>query len=298
VVTPEGLADLKRAAKWKPDVLLFTIHFGLEAEHVREFKKLSPGTLVAMHYADQRNLVAGHVAKFARLLDVLLVNNEDEGDWEKYREAGIRRVATLHEAVSPAEYWPMPAERKSDVFLGGNNFKGIQDDVKAGKLRGCWWADETLQFTGANFRWRLACRLNEAFDLRIRGSVDWDPKVFRVEPMVFHPDYLRELRSAPVAVGTNHLPKFRGYMRRQFRTMAAGTLYACEYVPGMERDFENHVHLIWFHGVEEAVDLIGWYLKHEGARERVAVNGRKLVCERHTFKHRLSELRGLVEGER
>jgi hypothetical protein len=298
VVTDEGLVDLKRAAEWKPDVFLFTIHFGLEAGHVAEFKKLSPGTRVVMHYADQRNLVAEHVSKFAGLLDALLVNNEDEDDWAKYREAGVRKVATLHEAASPAEYWPAPAERQSDVFLGGNNFKGVRDGVKAGKLRGCWWADETLQFTGVDFRWRLACRLNEEFDLRIRGSVGWDPRVFRVEPMVFHPEYLRELRSAPIAVGTNHLPKLRGYMRRQFRTMAAGTLYACEYVPGMERDFWNHSHLVWFHGVEEAVDLIGWYLRHDDAREKIAAAGRRLVCERHTFKHRLAELRDLAEGER
>jgi hypothetical protein len=295
VATPGGLAELAAAARAvRPNVILVTIHFGLEAEHLEQARKAAGPDcrLVAMHYADQRDAVAGHVSRLAPALDAILVNNRDPDDWRKYRELGLR-VGVLDDGVSPEEYRPTPAPPDRDAFFDGNDFWPLLKLAREGKAPRAWWVEELHQFTGAEFRHQVMAAINARFRLLIRGSVGWGPE-FEALPMVYHPNLLREMARGKVLLGTNNLPKRGMVVRRQLRAMAAGKLYLCEAYPGIGDAFGNHTHLAWFETVPEAVDLLGWYLDHDEARERVAAAGRALVCARHSYEARLGELVGLA----
>lgn len=293
VCTEEGLAELSDlAASFRPHVILVTIHFGLTADHLARARKAAGPDcrLVAMHYADQRDVLAAHVERLAPALDAVLVNNRDRQDWRKYEAIGLR-VGVLDDGVSPAEYWPLDVPAEFDAFFDGNDFWPLLQRARENHGANPWWVEELHQFSGAEFRHQVMSEINRQFRLFIRGSVGWG-REFRVQPMVYHPNLLREIRRGLVVLGTNNLPKYRMVVRRQLRAMAAGRMYLCQAYPGIEEDFEQHVHLAWFNTVEEAVALLRYYLDNSSARERVAEEGRRLVCERHSYEARLVQFVG------
>lgn len=295
VATEEGIKTLvKVAAEFKPDVFMFTIHFGFGLEQIESIRKASPGVYVAMHYADQRDFVARHVSAVAAGLDLLLVNNEDPQDWKKYEKLGLK-VDTLHDAASPREYYPCDASGPAcDVFFDGNNFWPVAEHFRKRPCSVPWWVEELYQFTGMKFRNDLMCEVNKAFKLAIRGSVGWDAVEYDVQPMVYHPALLGEIRRGHIVLGTNNLPKTRGYMRRQFRAMMSGRLYMSEWLPGIERDFENHRDLVWFTSIPEALDLIRHYIENGSEREAIARRGRELAAVNHSYERRLAEFAGIM----
>ena len=61
--------------------------------------------------------------------------------------------------------------------------------------------------------------------------------------------------------------------------MATGTLTLSKYIPGMEEYFINHKHLVWFDTIEECMDMIKFYLENDNEREKIGINGAKILLE-------------------
>lgn len=291
VADSEGIRDFFDAVEhFKPDVFLFGIHFNFMPSYIKRAKDLCPKMKVVMHYTDQREGISDDVGKYIGLIDLLLVTNQDKEDHQKYLDAGIPVVRTFYDGIDPEEYWPLPTVPSHDVFFGGNNHYSLYETIrKSGRE-----APKVLDFPRGKFRHDFLTAVNKHFDLLIRGRLGWDDLKFNVKAMRFHPRYLTALREAKIVIGTAVAPRYKLYMRRMWRGIASGRMLLMEYVPGMEEDFENHEHLVWFRTIDEGIDLIRYYLDNDVERERIAKSGYDLILEKHTCEHRLFEFENII----
>lgn len=74
---------------------------------------------------------------------------------------------------------------------------------------------------------------------------------------------------------------------RLWEALSTGSFLITENVYGLSDMFENGKHLVTYKTVDEAMDKIRYYLKHDEEREKIAQDGMKLVLERGTYKQRL-----------
>ena len=286
VATSIGIHEfLKCVAEFKPDIILFGIHFNLDRKVFENIRERNNRVKFVMHYTDQRSTVSKAIKPYLDLIDMLLVTNQDKTDHQKYFEAGIPVVRTLYDGVSPTEYWPVPIEPVHDCFFGGNNFLRLGQQMKDSGQNPEW----IMKFEGALFRDELLEEVNQRFDLVIRGEWGWDKDRFQTKPVVFHPYYNRAMREAKIILSTFNVFRYRLFTRRLFRSIMTGRMYMSQYCPGFEHLFQNHKHLVWYHTIEEAIDLIYYYLKNEQEREEIANRGREELLSKHTFRHRLIE---------
>lgn len=64
---------------------------------------------------------------------------------------------------------------------------------------------------------------------------------------------------------------------------------------GQEELFKDGVHLGTYHGPEDLLDKIGYYLSHEKVRKKIAERGRKHILARHTYRHRMEKILSEVQ---
>jgi len=286
VATEKGIMDLySMVSMFQPDILLFGIHFKLERLIINRVKEMCPSMKVVMHYTDQREGIPNEVGQYVGALDLLLVTNQDEKDHQKYLNVGVPVVDTFYDGINPDVYWPKAVEAKHDCFFGGNDHYGLYQSIKSSGRK----PPEVLNFSRGKFRHDFLLAVSQQFDLLVRGRLGWDDTLFNVKPMLFQPRYLDALLEGKIILGTVVAPRYKLYMRRLFRSIATGRMLLMEYVEGMEDDFENHKHFVWFKTIEEGIDLIKYYLDHEKEREEIGWNGRSLILNKHTCEHRLIE---------
>lgn len=78
-----------------------------------------------------------------------------------------------------------------------------------------------------------------------------------------------------------------GIPLRVFDIMGVGGFMLTNYQPEIEDIFEIGRDIEVFHSIEELKDKVDYYLKHEEARQRIALNGYKTVSEKHNYSKRL-----------
>jgi GT2 family glycosyltransferase/Flp pilus assembly protein TadD/2-polyprenyl-3-methyl-5-hydroxy-6-metoxy-1,4-benzoquinol methylase len=76
---------------------------------------------------------------------------------------------------------------------------------------------------------------------------------------------------------------------RVFEALSCGALLVTDRLRdnGQEDLFRDRVHLVEYQAVEEALELIGYYLKHEEERRQIAEAGHQEALARHTYEHRM-----------
>ncbi len=81
-----------------------------------------------------------------------------------------------------------------------------------------------------------------------------------------------------------------GIPQRVWDIMAVGGFCLTNYQPELEDYFEIGKDLDVFHDLEELMEKIGYYLSHEEARVRIALNGYKKVHKLHSYVHRMKDI--------
>jgi hypothetical protein len=277
-ITPEGLQALYSAAeKLHPDFFLFWLHAGFHAEHLHEVRERSPGTKMLFWFGNHRTRLAGNVTKIAKYISALFVNSKEPSQFKLYRDFGVQHVGTLYDGFDPAEVPLTEVNPTHDCFFAGESY------LLAEKR------NEVFKFPGTNLRREFVIAVSKRFNLACHAArkESWP---FPTLKEVYHPHHTAAMRQAKITLNVNHFPEFRqAYTRRTIRSLFARRCHITLYIPGMEQDFTNHEHLVWFHSVEEGLELIQKYLKDDTARERIAQAGWQRACERFTFKERLQD---------
>jgi glycosyltransferase involved in cell wall biosynthesis len=107
-------------------------------------------------------------------------------------------------------------------------------------------------------------------------------------------DTAKIIKGSKIIVGINNWECKHYTSNRMFNTMAVGTLYFANYYEGIEEDFENKKHLVWWSTKEELKELIDYYLEHDDERKKIALAGMKEVKKNHTWYSRIKQIFEIV----
>jgi len=275
-ITQEGLRDLYAATeRLQPDFFLFWLHAGFHAEHLAEVKARAPGVKMLFWFGNHRTRLAGNVTKIGKYISALFVNSKEPSQFKLYHDYGIKHVGTLYDGFDPDEVKLDETAPTYDCFFAGESY--IYAEAR----------NEVFNFPGTRLRRDFVIAVSKRFSLACHSArkESWPFPTLRE---VYHPEHTAAMRRAKILLNVNHFPDFRqAYTRRTIRSLFARRMHLTYYIPGMEEDFENHKHLVWFHSTEEGLAMIAKYLKDDVAREKIAWEGWRLACERHTFRARL-----------
>lgn len=242
---------LKYVKKIKPNIFFISKEDHLPARFFYEYRRSCPNSKVVMLYWDQRGTIPRQVCSRRGVIDSIIINNQDQKQFSMYKKFGVKGVYTLYDSANSKVFYPINMKRKYDLFFGGSNYP--------------------RRFPLSGIRYNLICGLKKKFLMDVRGS-GWP---FYTNRVVRKELYSRALQSAKINIGINHFNVTRYYEERLVECMASGRMHMTLYIPGMERDFVNHKHLVWFKSADECVQLVRFYLDNDVKRERIAACGRE-----------------------
>ncbi len=77
---------------------------------------------------------------------------------------------------------------------------------------------------------------------------------------------------------------------RVFDILSCGGFLLTEHAPGLERYYRKGKEIETFHDIDEAVEIIVYYLDDEEARAQIAEAGYQRTLKEHTYQHRFRKL--------
>lgn len=246
-------------------------------ETILRIRKHLPRCVISHWMGDARLQVSPYLSEICKNTHLTLISSV--GQLEMFREAGAERAEYLQVGID----WPedtthldwKPPFRVPDVVFCGN--------------------DSGDRFSGGYERRKAVELLVEAgIDVGIVGG-GW-PKGFPVigTCMVYQQGQI--YRRAKVCININHLNDIRGYYSdRQLISMASGTPLVCRYIPGLENEFQDGMHLRWFHVVDELPAIVSKLLADEPARLAMGRAGRAEVLRNHTWFSRFLSVLPTIE---
>lgn len=91
-------------------------------------------------------------------------------------------------------------------------------------------------------------------------------------------------------------PQIPGYTsNRLYNILSAGGFCLTLKYPDIEKQFENHKHLVWFESAEEAVELIRYYKKNPEKMQEIRDNGHAEYLRSHSAEKRIDQMLALVK---
>ena len=97
--------------------------------------------------------------------------------------------------------------------------------------------------------------------------------------------------STKVVVGDTLCPEFKYpdyWSDRIYETLGRGGFLIHPYIPGLEREFEDKKHVVFYQykNWEQLEELINYYLENDKEREAIRKAGHELVKKKYTYKNR------------
>ncbi len=234
-------------------------------------------------YTDYRDPPDSHIVALARVSDRFFLTAF--GQIPTYQRLGVPHVEFLPQGVDPAMTPTRPRVVRYPLGFFGSGY-------------------------AYRHRWEILVALAQHFPLTIWGHnwdrydcpfdgdrclsrEEWDTLRHKLPPPrapVYNEDLGQRLSETAITLGIG-VPGVRLYFsNRVWLTLGWGGFLLQEYVEGLEELFENHRHLVWYRSVEEAIDLIRWYLQRPGSREKIALSGYRRVHRFHTYDHRIRRI--------
>lgn len=130
---------------------------------------------------------------------------------------------------------------------------------------------EMVLYTGSN-------EVDTLKNVKVRPKVDY----LQVMPKVFHLSKI----NLNITVRTIET----GISQRIWDVMSVGGFLLTNYQPELEKYFEIGKDIEVFHDLDELMEKIDYYLKHEEERIRIAMNGYKKVRAYHKYSNRLEQI--------
>ena len=257
----------------------------IEAPTLLELRRLFPKAVLTHWTGDVRNSVSPYLSSICKAAHLTLISSV--GQIPMFKEAGASDVQYCQVAVDWDEdvrgmvgappRWAVP----DVIFMGsyypagvaGSLFPGTVDRIKMVNL--------------------LMKTLGRKFGVVGRG---WPPGT----PVLGHCNVKEQYhiwKRAKVGINVNHYNDIEGYYSdRQLIAMVSGTPLVCKYIPGLEREFENGKHCLWYKELDELPVLVQKLLDDPDLRARIGTAGRLEVMRNHTWLARLIDLIPVVEG--
>ena len=136
------------------------------------------------------------------------------------------------------------------------------------------------------------------YQLKVWGA-EWEPFGLACAKKSIYPkEFAKICYAAKIFLGCDYNPKLECYITiRTWYALGCGAFLLTNYLPGMESYFSKGVHLDWYQSPEECLELIGYYLKHEDQRKRIARAGYELTHSQRTYDVMMDEMIARIEND-
>lgn len=250
-------AILKIIEKEKIDCCLFSLFKAeVEAELLSEVKIKKVMWTFDWMFLERRLPL---FLKQGKLMD-LVVTTEDVVDWSHF---GLNHIC-IRQGVDASVHKRVPFDKKyaNDLVFVGNLYNQKRVDLLrkvANKYQ--------LKVYGHNY----------FSDLDNGGKV-------------FNDDLCKVYSSSKIALGVNSFIGEGYWSNRVYLALGCGAFFLTPYVEGLEDEFENYKHLVWYKTEDEMFELIDRFLKDERQRKEIASNGYKFVHKNYSYQKRTKKL--------
>lgn len=273
------------ALAWRPDWIWLQVQDSQEfaAHHIRQLRAELPSCLITHWMGDCRAKVSDHLAALCAATHGTLVSNMGQNGM--YLRAGAPRVHYVQIGLDPEDMpdapdWDPPFRVPDVVFCGGY-YAGVD------------------QFRGGTMLRLAAIRrlMGAGIDVGVVGP-GW-PGDIPVVGSCHVKHQVHVYRRAKVALSINHFNDIaRYYSDRQLIAMASGTPVVAKYVPGLEDEFDDGIHCLFWHELDDVVHRVQHLLGSERLRNDIGAAGAKHVLTHHTWQARIRALVPVMESWR
>ncbi len=272
---PAVSAEFAQAAiGFRPDWVWLQLQEGnvIQADAIESIKRALPKCVVSHWTGDLRSSVSDYLASICRATHLTLISSV--GQIPAFRAAGAREVRYCQigldweEDVLGIPDWTPPFRIPDVVFCGNyyGHFPGAPE--REGAVR-------ALQGAG--------------IDVGVFG-VGWSPDI-RVVGTCHVKQQHHVWKRAKICLNVNNFNSVeRYYSDRQLIAMASGIPLVCKYVPGLEHEFTQGEHCLWYNTPDELVAHVRRLLGDPALRAKIGAAGRDKVTQGHTWADRIEEV--------
>ncbi len=133
--------------------------------------------------------------------------------------------------------------------------------------------------------------LRDNYNYRLYGNTK--------ENRIWYREFSKLCRVAKIIIGDNYVNDIDGYWSdRVYLTLGSGGFLLTHYVNGLEKEFQDGVHLAWWKDYKELKDKIEYYLSRPEERKKIAHTGYLEVQENHNYDKRIERFLSVVENYR
>lgn len=254
----------------------------LKAETMLSLRHQLPDVVITHWTGDARPTICDSLADMCKATNVTFASSV--GGLGAFRSAGAKRAEYLQigldweEDVLGFPQWEPPFKVPRVVFIG-SNYKQI--------------------FPGSTQREEAIRALQRAkIDVGVVGN-GWDVKDWPCVGTCKVKQQHHVWRKALVGLSINNYNELESYYSdRQLISMASGTPIVCYAVPGLEREFVDRRHCMFYRTTDELVRAVGELLGDPALRRSIGHAGRHEVIQHHTWFSRVLQALTIVEEER
>lgn len=266
---------VQAAAAFRPDVTFLQLQETdvIKASSLAQLRTLLPKMPILHWMGDCRTTVSPYLSSICKEAHLTLISSI--GQMGLFIAAGAREVRYLQigldweEDVMGKPPWTPPFRVPEVAFCGGyygGRYPGTVDRVNG-----------------------IMALRRAGIDVGIIGN-GW-PAGYPVVGTCGVKQQYHVWRRAKVALNINHFGDIQNYYSdRQIISMASGTPLVCQYVPGLETEFENGVHCFWYRDEAELVNRVRSLLADPALRKRIGDAGREEVIKNHTWEARIKDV--------
>jgi hypothetical protein len=266
------------ARSYRPDLIFMQLQESgiIQAATLRQIREALPKTVLTHWMGDCRTQVGDYIASISRITHLSLLSNV--GQIREYEYAsGVGRTHYLQigldydEDVMGIPNWTPPFRVPDVVFCGGYYPESFPDGTSE--------RVETVRAV-----------LAAGIDVGVVSPGPWPGEIPYMGTCTVKQQH-HVWKRAKVCLNVNHFNRIeRYYSDRQLISMASGRPVVCWGVPGLEREFKDRFHCMFFNRPEQAVDRVRELLGNPQLANEIGQAGRDEVIRNHTWAHRVEEV--------
>lgn len=200
--------------------------------------------------------------------------------WQKYLEWGAKRADWYPLSIMPEDYNPSLSvdniynvDRDIDLVYVGTHW------LKLGRLVEIKKTFPQMKIYGRGWNWK-ALLASPLFHQRAYGNWDWRAFSGGIKSLSLGLEKVKELPTNELVplyqrckIGINIHESYGPCNRRMYQLPANGVMQICDCPEGLGQVFEIGKEVVVYHSIEEAIELIRYYLKHAEERKAIAAAG-------------------------
>ncbi|UCF90824.1 MAG: glycosyltransferase family 1 protein [Desulfobacterales bacterium] len=237
-------------------------------------QEISAQYKTAIFYPDVKIPLDENLIQYARLTDYLFITNKRQ--LPELQSRGVKNPIFCMQGCDRDEHRITPTRNRK-------------------------WVSE-VAFIGrpsTAYRLQLLQRIHQRFHLKAWGA-RWQEWGFACPKTHVYPqEYAKICYATPIILGCDYSHEMDyNFSNRTWITLGCGGFLLTNYQRGLEEIFIKGVHLEWYHSQEECLDLIDYYLKHEGRRKEIARHGYQFAHAHRTYDVVVDEIISRIENDR